>query len=119
MLKSLRVFECDTASMGDVITEYEKLICFGLVSSENVHEQILLGELAKTTMLYMAGRLMYSGEDDRLKSCISNPALCLYYLNHCNHHLRFWKIRNNIQDTKNLNVNDKNQMLSCLDNIQR
>lgn len=105
--------------MGDVVTEYEKIICFGLTSSDNVHEQILLGELSKSTMLYMAGRLLYNGDDDRLKSCISNPALCLYYLNHCNRHLRFWKIRNALQETKNLNETDKSQMLSCLDSIQR
>ena len=105
--------------MADVIPEYEKIICFGLESSENKHEQILRGELAKSCLIYMAGRYLYNGGDDRLKSCISNPAITLYYLNHCNRHLRFWKIRNGIKETKNLNDADKLQMLCCLDNIKR
>ena len=46
LLKALRTFESDSASMDDVITEYEKIVCFGLTSSDNEHEQILRGELA-------------------------------------------------------------------------
>ena len=42
--------------MADVIPEYEKIIFFGLESSENKQEQILRGELAKTCLIYMAGR---------------------------------------------------------------
>lgn len=119
LLKTLRIFECDSAEMGNVVTEFEKIICFGLESSENKYEQILLAELAKSALIYMAGRQLYNGGDDRLKCCISNPALCLYYLNHPNRHLRFWKIRSAIEQTKNLNDSDKNQMLTCLNNIQR
>ena len=119
LLTALRKFEADSASMADVITEYEKIICFGLTSCDNEHEQILRGELSKSTMIYMAGRYLYNGGDDRLKSCISNPAMSLYYLNHCNRHLRFWKIRNAINETKNLNDADKAEMLNCLENIRR
>lgn len=107
--------------MGNVVSEFERIICFGLskCKSGNIHERILMGELSKSTMLYFAGRQLYSGGDDRLKSCISNPAICLYYLNHSNSNLRFWKIRNAIEKTENLNDFDKKQMITCLNNIQR
>ena len=107
--------------MGDVIQEFEKMICFGLQKSKSGTEleNILLGEYTKCIMTYFAGRHLYNGGDDRLKSGISNPARCLFYLNHSNHHLRFWKIRSALEETENLNEKDKKQMMICLNNIQR
>ena len=119
MLTSLRAFESDSAQIGNVVDEFQKIICIGLSKSENLHERILLGELAKSTMIYFAGRHLYNGGHDTLKSCITNPVLCLYYLNHSNRHLRFWKIRSSIEQTENLNETDKKQMLTSLNNIQR
>ena len=119
LLKSLRAFEGDSAQTGNIITEFETIICLGLAKSHFAHERILLGELAKTALLYFAGRKLFNGGHDKLKSCISNPALCLYYLNHPNRSLRFWKIRNALEQTENLNANDKSLMFNCLDKIQR
>ena len=120
-MTGIRKFEGESAQLGNVVSEFERVICFGLskCKSGNIHERILLGELAKSTMIYFAGRFLYCGGDDRLKSCISNPALCLYYLNHSNRSLRFWKIRNEIEKTENINDFDKKQMKTCLNNIQR
>ena len=112
---------CPKTSMARLI-KVKNAVRHSLVSHSKVHEKSKVSKNPITkhfSSIYFAGRYLYNGGNDKLKSCITNPVLCLYYLNHSNRHLGFWKIRKAIEQTENLCDTDKKQMLTCLNNIQR
>ena len=79
----------------------------------------MLQMLAGSTLLYFAGREYYSGENKMLKSTIGPIEKTLFYGDHRNHTMSFYKMKEYISLSPNISNNKKKQFLDCIGKLTR
>ena len=95
------------------------LIIDSFDNSQSTVTGLLKAELGNTCLLYMFGRYDFDGTDRKLKSCVPESALALYYLNFANSNMSFWQIRDAAESCDSLCTDEKNRIFTCLNKCSR
>ena len=95
------------------------LIIDSFDNSQSTVTRLLKAELGNTCLLYMFGRYDFDGTDRKLKSCVPESALALYYLNFANSNMSFWQIRDAAESCDSLCTDEKNRIFTCLNKCSR
>ena len=116
---ALRYFERDDAKISNFLPIMVDLIIDSFDNSQSTVTGLLKAELGNTCLLYMFGRYDFDGTDRKLKSCVPESALALYYLNFANSNMSFWQIRDAAESCDSLCTDEKNRILTCLNKCSR
>ena len=108
------------SSAASVVSNYEaiiKIACLRRTDSSELKE--MLEMLAESTMLYFGGRENLTGENRMLKSTIGPIEKTLYFGDHRNHTMSFFKMHNFISLSPNISDTKKALLKSCLEKLTR
>ena len=119
LMEILSIYQCKNSSAASVISNYEKILKVALLRKAETEDlRKMLEILAFNTILYFGGRESLGG-DKKLKSAVGNIEKTLYYGDHRNHKLSFFRIQAYIDASQNISSENKNLFLTCLAKLTR
>ena len=120
LMDILNIYQNPMCSAASVVHHYEDIIktaCLRKTNSPLLKEMLEI--LAEATLLYFAGRENLSGENKNLKSAIGPIEQSLYWADHRNHTLSFYRMKEFINLSPNINNDKKTQFIQCLEKLTR
>ena len=119
LMEILSIYQSQNSSAASVISNYERIMkvaCMRRADSEDLRKMLEL--LAKNTLLYFGGRESLGGTKN-LKSAVGDIEKTLYFGDHRNHRLSFYRMREYIEASTNISGENKKIFLKCLENLTR
>ena len=120
IMETLNIYQNPKSSAASVIYHYQEIVriaCLRKTESPALKE--MLEMLAESTLLYFAGRENFSGENKMLKSTIGPIEKTLFYADHRNHTMSFFKMKEYISYSPNISSDKKRQFLNCIEKLTR